>query len=396
MVFQSGQKQSKPDHKKDTRPNSASQAPRQQQTSRRPQTAPPQNQQQSKDRKQQGEKTRQNRSAEPRVAPQQDKQNSNQSYRNSRRSNQRRPPQRNAKSDISNEKNESSKNEATHSSPNSEEAQEQVKVDKEKQSQDNPEKVMSQQPKTVKENTQSGNRNRQPREQREGGDERPRNRNRRRGGRRGAYEGHNAANEKDRLNVPGEKSENGSLKNGPAEKGPLKEETGHDINTGKDPVEKTAERNNGATAPQEGPVVNGKENDVGSSPAECQNGANAHVPVNDGGVKKEALPRRPDRPSRRRGAQREKKDGPSSGPAPNRHLNGTKPVENGTEECHSKEESKAQSNAQTSTESTQDETESKREKNTTQELEKDLDKAIPPRVNGYIPVKEIKEVSIDR
>ncbi|XP_078345604.1 uncharacterized protein LOC144631098 [Oculina patagonica] len=393
-----GQKQSKPDHK-NVRPNSASQAPRQQQTSRRPQTALPQSQQQRRDRKESGnqqrERTRPNRPAEPR-ASQQDQQNSNQSSRNSRRSNQRRPPQRNPKSEISNEKNEVPNSEASHSPLNSGDAQQESKPDKDKQSQSNPEKVMPQQSQTVKEHAQSGNRNRSLQEQREGGDERPRNRNRRRGGRRGGPEGHNTASDRAHFKGPGEESENGPSNKAPLEKEEVKtavcEEKKHDI-------KKNSNKENGpvgSTSTLEDPAVNGHKTDISSNSADCLNGENAHVLEKKEGVNKEALPQRPDRPSRRRGAQRDRKDEPRSGPAPDKHLNGTKPVENGTEECDSKEESTAESKMQKSTENAENQKETEKENYAAQELESNLDKTVPPRVNGYIPIKEIQEVSIGR
>lgn len=398
MLVFIGQKQPKPDHK-NVRPNSASQAPRQQQTSQRPQTALPQGQQQRKDRKdrnQQREKARPNQSAEPRVAHE-DQQNSNQSFRNPRRSNQRRQPQRNSKSETSNEKNEVPNNEAACSSLNSGEAQHQAKPEKDKQSQNNSEKVMSQQSQTVKEHAQSGNRNRSLQEQREGGDDRPRNRNRRRWGRKGAPEGHSGASNRDHFKGgAGENNENGPNKRGPLEKEEVKtavsEEGGHEI-------EKNSNKENGpvgSTIKQEDPAMNGHKTDVSSNSVDCLNGENAHVPEKEGGVDKEALPQRPDRPSRRRGTQRDRKDGPRPGPAPERHLNGTKPVENGTGDYHSKEESTSQSKMQTSAEGAQNPRETKIEDHAKQELDSKLDKTLPPRVNGYIPMKEIHEVSIGR
>lgn len=289
-----------------------------------------------------------------------------------------------------------SNSKVTQSSLNSGEAQQESKPDKDKQSQSNPEKVMSQQSQTVKEHAQSGNRNRSLQEQREGGDERPRNRNRRRGGRRGGPEGHNTASDRDHFKGPGEKSENGPIKKAPLEKEEVKkavhEEEGHDI-------KKNSNKENGpvgSTSTQEDPAMNGHKTDISSNSADCLNGANAHVPEKEEGVNKEALPQRPDRPSRRRGAQRDRKDGPRSGPAPDRHLNGTKPVENGTGECQIKEESTAQSKMQKSAENAQDQKETKKENHAGQELESNLDKTVLPRVNGYIPMKEIHEVSIGR
>ena len=406
MLFCVGQKQSKPEHK-NNRPNSAPQAVGKQQTSQRPQTALPQNQQRRKDQNPQHERTRQNRSAETRIV-EQDRQYNNQS-RNSRGSNQRRGRQRNPRAEISNEKNEVPKNKGTLSAQNLDSVQQEGKSDESVTSQGKEkEKAVSQQPETVKGGVQSGNKNLQPRDQRVGRDERPRNRERRRGGRRGGAEGQNTTNGKGPLNGPGEKRENGPIKDGPVDKGTLEKEDmktavseqgKHDFkkSTNKEDgpivVEKTVERKNEASSLQDGPVLNGVGTYTGSNTAHSLNGEHDHVSEKEGEVNKGALPQRRDRPSRRRGAQKDQKDGPGS----QKHLNGTKPIENGTGEDHGKEESMAENKIQKSTENAQSEKqEVKSENQTTQELEKDLDKAGASKANGYIPLKEVNEVNIDR
>ena len=146
----------------------------------------------------------------------------------------------------------------------------------------------------------------------------------------------------------------------------------------------------------EPPAVNGQKINEDSDSAACLNGEKNQVPEKEEGENKDALPQRPSRPPRRRGPQRDKKDGPRSGPAPERHLNGTKSVENGVEENHSKESTKAEIKISKPVENVQNQMESKKENHSEQELEKHLDKTVPPRVNGYIPMKEINEVSIGR
>ena len=294
-------------------------------------------------------------------------------------------------------------------------AQQMPKPDEEKQPQSDVQKDKPQQSESGnKEHAQQGNRNRQVREERDGGDERPRNRNRRRrGGRRGATEGQN---ERDYLKGTGEKSENGPLDRGPSEKGPVekspllddekkttvKEEVDHNvkmsaISAKKDNVP-AVERNNEASKSQNGALTNGKKTDTGSNSSELLNGEKAHEGES---VTKEALPQRPDRPSRRRGAQRDRKDGPSSRPAPKKDLSGTKPVENGVGDYHT-EESAVQSEAKRSDESSHNVKLPAVEKDTkigsyiAPEHEKDFDKAHVPKVNGYIPVKELNEVTIGR
>lgn len=400
LFYHSGQNQSKSDHKKD-RPNSASQAPHQQQTSRRPQTALPQSRQQRKEGNQ-GEGRRLNRSAEPRAA-RQDRQNSNQSYRNAKRSNQRRPPPRNAESEISNEKSDAPNNKATQSCVNSAEAQQHAELDKDKQPQSNAETLAastSEKSVTVEEPAKSGNRTRRLQEPREGGDERRGNRNRRRGGRREASQGHNTVSERGHYKGPGEKHENGPVKKDLLEKEEvkteIKEESSHDGKQSTNEGDGLVEKNGDKDITPGHPAMNGQKNDIGSNSADCLNGEKNHVPEKEEGGNKDALPQRPNRPSRRRGPQRDRKDGPRSGPAPERHLNGTKPVENGIGECHSKEEKKAQNKMPKSVENAQNQMEPKKENHSEQELEKHLDKTVPARVNGYIPMKEINEVSIGR
>lgn len=393
LICLAGQNQAKPDHKKD-RPNSASQAPHQQQTSGRSQTAHTPGQQHRKEgNNQQGERRRRNRSAEPRDY-QQDRQNSSQSNRNPKRSNQRRPPQRNSQSETSNQKGEGAKNEAIHSA----EAQEHAKFDRDKRPQSSVEKVTSE--KSVEEQAKSENRTRRLQEPREGGDERRGNKNRRRGGRREVPEGHNMVSKR----AQGEKGPGEKQGNGPVEKDHLEKEVktevkgegNHDekqnANKGDSLMEKYGQKD---IAP-EPPAVNGQKTNIDSNSAACLNGEKNQVPEKEEGENKDALPQRASRPSRRRGPQRDKKDGPRSGPAPERHLNGTKSVENGIEEYHSKESSKAEIKMSKPVENVQNQMESKKENHSEQELEKHLDKTISQRVNGYIPMKEINEVSIGR
>ena len=413
-----GQKQSKTDNKKD-RPNSTSQVPSQQQaSSQRPQTSLPHNQQR-KDHNTQQERQRQIKSAEPRGS-QQDK-SGNQSYRNSRRANQRRPqPPRNTRPESSTEKKEALKEDAAHSSQTPAKTQQQPKPEKEKQPISEVEKVNPHQSEDNTEHARQGNRNSQAREQRDGGDERPRNRNRRRG-RRGPTEGQNEGHH---FENKGEKRENGPHQRGPSQKGPVeksmsdkglaensslaseenkatvKEEGDHDIkrntiseskNNG--PVVNHEEKSNGGAKSQGDTVLNGKkETDTGSNLTVCLNGEKTHKEEEE--VIKKALPQRQDRASRRKGAQRDRRNGPSSRPAPNKELNGAKPVENGVGHHHTDEESPAQNSENKNVPVLEKET--MLEGYSPQEQEKDFDKGLIPNVNGYIPVKEFNEVNIGR
>ena len=403
LLYHSGQNQSKPEHKKD-RPSSASQALHQHQTSGRSQTALPQSRQQRKEGNQQGDKTRRNQSAEPRGS-RQDRQYSNQSNRNPKSSNQRKPPQRNSQSETPNPKGDRAKNEATQSA----EAQQLTNLDKDKQPQSNAEKVMPEKSVSVEEHAKLGNRTRRLQEVREGGDERRGNRNRRRGGRREASEGHNIVSEmaqgakgpgEKHVKGPGEKQENAPVEKDHLEKEEVKTEVkgegNHDEKQSISKGDGQMETNGQKDIALEPPAVNEQKTNVDSNSAACLNGEKNHVPEKKEEENKDALPQRSNRPPRRRGSQRDRKDGPTSGPAPERHLNGTKVVENGTGEYHSKESSKAQINISKPVENTQNQMESKKENHSEQELEKHLDKTAPPRVNGYIPMKEINEVSIGR
>lgn len=398
LVCLSGQNQVKPDHKKD-RPNLASQAPHQRQASGRSQTAHPPSQQHKKEGNQQGERRRPYRSAEPRDS-RQDRQNNNQSNRNPKRSNQRRPPQRNSQSETSNQKGEGAKDEAIHST----EAQEHAKLDNDKRPESSAEKVTSEKSVTVEEQAKSENRTQRLQEPRDGGDERRGNRNRRRGGRREAPEGHNMVSERAQRekHVKGPAEKQG---NGPDEKDHLEKEVKTEVKgKGNDDDEKQntnkgdslMEKNGQKDIAPEPPAVNEQKTNKDNNSAACLNGEKNQVPEKEEGENKDALPQRASRPPRRRGPQRDRKDGPRSGPAPERHLNGTKSVENGIEEYHGKESSKAEIKISKPVENVQNQLESKKENHSEQELEKHLDKTVPPRVNGYIPMKEINEVSIGR
>ena len=401
LICLSGQNQSKPDHKKD-RPNSVSRAPHHPQTSWRSQTAHPPSQQHRKEGNQQGERRRPNRSAEPRDS-RQDRQNSNQSNRNPKRSNQHRPPQRNSQSETSNQKSEGAKNEAIHSA----EAQEHAKLDKDKQPQSSAEKVTSEKSVAVEEQAKSENRARRMQEPREGWDERRGNRNRRRGGRREAPEGHDMLSERTQGEKgPGEKHVKGpgeKQENGPVEKDHLKKEVKTEVKGEGNHDDKQSTnigslmgKNGQKDIAPEPPAVNGQKTNKDSNSAACLNGERNQCPEKEEGEKQDALPQRASRPPRRRGPQRDRKDGPRPEPAPERHLNGTKSVENGIEEYHSKESSKAEIKISKPVENVQNQLESKKENHSEQELEKHFDKTVPPRVNGYIPMKEINEVSIGR
>ena len=317
--------------------------------------------------------------------------------------------------ETSNEKKEKPKEEAAHSAKTSETSEQQPKPGKEKQSQSEVEKVNPQQSEFSKKDqrAQSGNRNRQAREQRNFGDERPGNRNRRRGDRRGAPYGQN---ERGHSKDMAQKRDNGPQEKGPSERGPVeksplaneekkaavKEEGEHDVkmdtvsNT-KDatPVAKDVEKHNGVSKSQDVVVVNGKETDVGNNSSEGLNGEKSNERESS---TKEALPQRQERGSRRRGGQRDRGDGPSSRPTPNRDLNRGKPVENGVGHSHTEKES----GVQMSQEGSQSkklpatENETKIGSCSAQEHDKGLDKAHLPIVNGYIPVKELNEGSIGR
>ena len=260
------------------------------------------------------------------------------------------------------------------------------------------------------EHAKSGNRTRPVQEPREGEDGRRGNRNRRRWGKREASAGHNTVSERAQgekgpeekhVKGPGEQHENGPVEKGHIEKEEakteVKEEGSHDekqstTKGGESQAEKKGQKDN----TPEPPAVNGQKTDIDSNSAACLNGEKNLVPEKEEEENKDALPQRPNRPPRRRGPQRDRKDGPRSGPGPERHLNGTKAVENGVGECHSKESSKAQIKIPKPVENAQNQMESKKENHSEQELEKHLDKTVPPRVNGYIPMKEINEVSIGR
>ena len=317
--------------------------------------------------------------------------------------------------ETSNEKKEMPKEEAAHSNETAETSEQQSKPSIEKQSQSGVEKVNPQQSEFSKkdQHAQSGSRNRQAREQRDDGDERPRNRNRRRGGRRGAPDGQN---ERDHSKDMGQKHDNGPQEKGPSERGPVekgplaneekkatvKEEAEHDVKTNtvsdnKDttPVAKDVEKHNGESKSQDVAVMNGKETDAGNNSSE---GLNGEKGTERESSTKEALPQRQGRGPRRRGPQRDRKDGPRSRPTPNRDLNGAKPAENGVGHSHTKEESSVQMSEEASQNKKLPvtENETKIESCTAQEHEKGLDKAHVPIVNGYIPVKELNEGSIGR
>ena len=215
---------------------------------------------------------------------------------------------------------EKPKEEAAHSTKTSETSEQQSKPGKEKQSQSEVEKVNPQQSEFSKKD-QSGNRNRQAREQRDFGDERPRNRNRRRGGRRGAPDGQN---ERGVSKDIGQKHDNGPQEKGPSRRGPVeksplaneekkatvKEEGEHDVqmNTVSDnkdttPVAKDVEKHNGVSKSQDAVVVNRKETDTGNNSSEGLNGERSNQRESS---TKEALPQRQERGSRRRGGHRDR------------------------------------------------------------------------------------------
>lgn len=382
-----GQKHGTPDQK-NNRSNSASHITGKQQTS--------QNQQRRKDQNHQPERTRQNQSAVARGS-ERDRQYNNQYNRNSRRSYQRSARQRSPRFEIPNDKTEGSKNKDTPAAQNTDLDQQKVEADESLKSSESSDKAVTPRPESVKGDVQSGNRNSRPRNQRMRREDGPRSRDRRRGRREGA-EGH-------KRNGPGEKLENGPIKNDPVDKGsPDKEDTKTAVNENRDhdskkstnqengSIEKTDEVKKETSLP-EGPVVNGAETHADSSSNHCLNGEPAHVPDKEEEKNKEALPQRRERPSRRRGTQRDKKDGPSS----EKQLNGTKSAENGTGEGHGKEEGMADNEIQKPTENVQKEKkEIKSENQSTQELQKDIGKSGAPRANGYIPLKEVNEVNIGR
>lgn len=383
-----GQKQETLDQKND-KSNSASHTTDKQQTS--------QNQQRRRDQNRQPERTKQNRSAETRGAVQ-DRQYNNQSNRNSRGPYQRSARQRNPRSEIPNEKMERPKNIDTPVAQKTDLAQQKVEADESLKSSGSSNKVVSPQPESVKGDVHSGNRNSQPRNnQRTGRGDGPRGRDRRRGGRGGGAEG-------PKRNGPGEKLENGPLKNDPVDKGSFHKEVMKTVSEKEDcdlkkstnkesgTTEETEEVKNGASLPN-GPVLNGMETLTDSSNSHSSNGEHAHVLEKEGVKKEEALPQRRERPSRRRGTQRNKKDGPVS----EKQLNGAKSAENGTGEDHGKEEGVADNEIQEQTENVQKEKqEIKSENQSTQELQKDIGKPGAARANGYIPLKEVNEVNIDR
>ena len=341
-------------------------------------------------------RTRQNQSAVARGS-ERDRQYNNQYNRNSRRSYQRSARQRSPRFEIPNDKKEGSKDKDTPAAQNTDLDQQKVEADESLKSSGSSDKAVTPRPESVKGDVQSGNRNSRPRNQRMRREDGPHSRDRRRGRREWA-EGH-------KRNGPGEKLENGSIKNDPVDKGsPDKEDTKTAVNENRDhdskkstnqengSIEKTDEVKKETSLP-EGPVVNGAETHADSSSNHCLNGEPAHVPDKEEEKNKEALPQRRERPSRRRGTQRDKKDGPSS----EKQLNGTKSAENGTGEGHGKEEGMADNEIQKPTENVQKEKkEIKSENQSTQELQKDIGKSGAPRANGYIPLKEVNEVNIGR
>ena len=394
LVSYSGQKP-RSDNRKG-RPNSAPQAsPQNQAPSPRPHTTHPPSQQ---PRKSQNPQHRESRASEAR-GPQQDGKDRNQSNRNPRRGNQRRQPHsRDTRPGSSNERKEPPK-EAERSSQISEET---TQLEKEKHSQSGNEELQSQKSdSTNKEHAQAH----QAREQRDHGEDRPRNRNRRRGGRRGAEGGQN---ERGPSRGVTDKGKNGPPEKDLSEKGPSekqnlstegKEAEGTEVGSDS-PAAKNTESSSGVSKLQDFSVVNGKETDTGGTNSpECTNGEKAHE--GDTSVK-EALPQRPDRGSRRRGAQRDRKDGPHPRQTQNKNLNGTKPVENGMDHSSVVEDSNIQNGSEGPKESPQNEKlpvagkEAKINGQTLQDHDKDFDKSYVPKVNGYIPVKEVNEVSIDR
>lgn len=404
LVSYSGQKP-RSDNRKG-RPNSAPHtSPQNQAPSARPHTTHPPSQQ---PRKSQNPQHKESRGSEAR-GPQQDgkdrnqsnrnprrgdNKDSNQSNRNPRRGNQRQQPRpRDTRPESSNERKETRK-EAEHSSQISEET---TQLEKEKHSQSGNEGMQSQKSdSTNKEHAQAH----QARGQRDHGEDRPQNRSRRRGGRRGAEGGQN---ERGPSRGVTDKGKNGPLERGPSEKRNLgtegKEAEGTEVGSDS-PAAKNSESSSGVSKLQDFSVVNGKEADTGrTNSSECINGEKAHE--GDTSVK-EALPQRPDRGSRRRGAQRDRKDGPHPRQTQNKSLNGTKPVENGMDHSSAAENSNIQNGSEEPKESPQNEKlpvagkETKINGQTLQSDDKDFDKSYVPKVNGYIPVKEVNEVSIDR
>ena len=408
LVSYSGQKP-RSDNRKG-RPNSAPHtSPQNQAPSPRPHTTHPPSQQPRKSQNPQHKEYRASEARGPQQDgkdrnqsnrnPRKDGKDSNQSNRNPRRGNQRRQPHsRDTRPGSSNERKETHK-EAERSSQISEET---TQLEKEKHSQSGNEEVQSQKSdSTDKEHAQAH----QAREQRDHGEDRPRNRNRRRGGRRGAEGGQN---ERGPSRGVTDKGKNGPLEKDLSEKGPKeklnlaiegKEAEGTEVGSDS-PAAKNSESSSGVSKLQDFSVVNGKETDTGrTNSSERINGEKAHE--GDTSVK-EALPQRPDRGSRRRGAQRDRKDGPHPRQTQNKSFNGTKPVENGMDHSSVVEDSNIQNGSEEPKESPQSEKlpvtgkETKINGQTLQDHDKDFDKSYVPKVNGYIPVKEVNEVSIDR
>ena len=391
LVSYSGQKP-RSDNKKG-RPTSAPHAsPQNQAPSPRPHTTHPPSQQ---PRKSQNPQHKESRASEAR-GPQQDGKDRN---RNPRRGNQRRQPHsRDTRPGSSNEKKETPK-EAERSSQISEETTHLVK---EKHSQSGHEEVKSQKSdSTYKEHAQAH----QAAEQRDHGEDRPRNNNRRRGGRRGAEWGQN---ERGPSRGVTDKGKNGPLEKDLFEKGPsekrnlaIQVKEAEVMEGGCDsPAAKNTESSSGDSKLQDVSVVNVKETDTGSTnSSECINGEKAHE--GDTSVK-EALPQRPDRGSRRRGAQRDRNDGARSRQAQSKSLNRAKPVENGVDHSPKVENTGIQNGSEEPKENPQTEKlpvaekETKINGQTLQDHDNDFDKSYVPKVNGYIPVKDVNEVSIDR
>lgn len=409
-ISYSAQKQSRQADNKRDRPSSLSQAPTYRQTSRRPQSSLSQNQQR-KGQSQRHENLRQVQSAEPK------ERRGNQPNRNSRKSNQRQAP-RNTRSEPANEKEEMPKEQAANSSQSSEKSEGQLKPDEGKQAQSEVDEVKPQQSELLssKERAQSGNRGRYGREHRDRGDDRSRNRNNRRGWRRGPTEGqnergHSKGTEEKIENAHQHKvsSEISPVKESPLEnkenKGEVKDEGKLDVkldidseNTDGTVESKDAENGSGEAKSQDVAAINGRESGLHSKSTDCLNGGEAH----EGGIaSKKVLPQRQDRGSRRRGGQRDRKSGPSFRATPNGDLSGDKPVENGVGHSNAKE-GHIQSGVQETVEDSQNQKspvvakETKIGDHLTQEHEKDLNKPHVPTVNGYIPVKELNEVSIGR
>lgn len=388
MISYLGQKQSRPDNKKN-KPNSAMLIHSHQQTqSQRPQTTGAQGQQ-KREQNLQNESSAKRQSEGPTRGRYQEK--SYQYGGSSRRGNQRQP--RNNRSETSKGKTEAPKGE------------EPKQIDEKLSQNNNDNAQLKQTQSNHKVFLQSDDKNEQVRDSR---DERHRNRNRR-GGRQAAY---------DRVYERGPSKEaEERINNGPQDKSLSQEGHVGKVPLGKEKKTETREGNNSkasasSVSESKDSASVGKGTKEHNSMSEPQNVAINGMDPHSGsnltelsGVKthngenaiKKALPQRQERGPRRRRAQRLLKGGPNSSLPPNENLNGTTPVENGVGHFSKEEKNGVENAVQDAPCKKSPEKESKVNSYVVKGNGKDLKKANNTSgLNGHADVKDLIEDSVGR